>query len=94
MTITMETYEIAVDVESIAGYEDMRRRFMDGFEAFVNQKKLDGARKVLRDELGESVLAKNEDFVQAVAAQVNDEALIEKPYIFLSVNPKLHELAV
>jgi hypothetical protein len=31
---------------------------------------------------------RNPDFIQAIANRVDDEAILEKRYVFLSVNPK------
>ncbi len=92
MTMTIESHTIAMDIESIADYEGIRSRFLQDFEAFVQAKKAQAVEKVLQNEIRHETLRNNPDFVQAIINRISDEAVIEKPYIFLSINSKLEDL--
>ena len=54
----------------------------------MTSKTLKAASTVLQEELQHETLVKNPDFVQAVARRIDEEALLEKRYIFISVNPQ------
>lgn len=87
------TYELKTrfDVEAMPDYESVSRRFLEGFTRFAEAKKLDGVRAVLKTEITHETLVRNPDFIQAIAGRVADEALLEKRYIFISVNPEAQE---
>ncbi len=85
MTITYEV-KAQFDVEALSGYAEIRERFEQSFQDFVSHKKLLAAQAVLRDEIQSANIANNSDFIKAVAARVDEESIIEKRYIFLSLN--------
>lgn len=89
MTMTIDSRKVHFDVETMADYAGIRQRFEEGFAAFVNSTTLAAARAVLRDELPQAeTLVDNSDFVHLVAGRIDEEALLEKRYIFISVNPQ------
>lgn len=88
MTITYETLHTRFEVESLPGYEEIRARFEQGFSGFVSAKKLAAVKAIISEEITSETLVKNPDFAQAIANRVDDEALLEKRYVFISVNPK------
>lgn len=88
MTTMFET-RTQFDVEAMPGYADIRARFEQNFQNFVDAKKLQAVHAVLKEEFtGTEKIVKNPDFIQAIANRVDDEALLEKRYIFISVNPQ------
>ncbi|HEY9744949.1 MAG TPA: hypothetical protein V6C99_01890 [Oculatellaceae cyanobacterium] len=88
MAITYETLNTQFEVESMPNYAEIRDRFEQGFEEFVSAKKLAAVKAILPEEIPSETLVCNEDFIQAIAKRVDDEAILEKRYIFISVNPK------
>lgn len=87
MVTTYETLNTRFEVESMPDYNDIRARFEQGFSGFVFAKKLEAVKAILPEEITHETLVKNPDFIQAIARRVDDEALLEKRYIFISVNP-------
>lgn len=87
------TYELKTrfEVEAMPDYESVSRRFLEGFNRFAMAKKTAAARAVLKTEITHETLVRNPDFIDAIARRVEDEALLEKRYIFLSVNPEAVE---
>ena len=79
----------AASIEQVEGYEGIRRRFMDGFGTFVSQKKHAAVAQVLKDELGANAMSESENLMAAVMNRLEDEALIETPYVFIAINPKM-----
>lgn len=88
MAITYETLTKRFEVESMSNYEEIRARFEQGFSGFVTAKKLEAVKAILPEEITHETLVKNPDFIQAIANRVDDEAMLEKRYIFISLNPK------
>jgi len=86
MTTAIETKFTAASIEAMPDFEGISRRFLQDFEAFVQQKKVSAVKAVLKQELSASVLSESENLVQAIVANLDEEALLEKRYIFLSVN--------
>jgi len=80
---TMHTH---FDVFSMPDYEGVSRRFQQGFEGFVMAKKYQAVRAILREEVQQESLVKNPELIQAIVNRVDEEALLEKRYIFISVN--------
>lgn len=89
MAITYETLNTRFEVESMPNYEDVRARFEQGFGGFISAKKLAAVQAVLPEEIQSETLVKNPDFIQAIANRVDDEAVLEKRYVFISVNPQV-----
>lgn len=87
MTTSYHTLTTHFDIESMPDYEGIRQRFLQGFDSFVAAKKYQAVRAVLQDETSSQTLASNPGFVADIVRHVDDEALLEKPYIFLSVTP-------
>ncbi len=87
------TYELKTrfEVEAMPDYEAVSRRFLEGFHPFAMSKKTAAVRAVLKTEITHETLVRNPDFIDAIARRVEDEALLEKRYIFLSVNPEAVE---
>lgn len=78
----------AATIEEAQGFDDIKQRFADGFEAFVRSKKYKAAIEALKNELGQNPLAQSETLVTAVFERIEDEALIETPYVFIALNPR------
>ena len=89
MTITYETLNTRFEVESMSDYDEIRARFEQGFSGFVSAKKLAAVQDIVSEEITSETLVNNPDFIQAIANRVDDEALLEKRYVFISVNPKV-----
>lgn len=75
------------DVEALPGYEGIRQRFLQGFGSFVNAKKYQGVSALLPTEIQSNTLVKNPNFIASIVDVVPDDALLEKSFIFLSLNP-------
>ncbi|HEY9687251.1 MAG TPA: hypothetical protein V6C52_09770 [Coleofasciculaceae cyanobacterium] len=75
------------ELENLPEYEGTSQRFLEGFPPFVMLKKEQAVRTLLKEEIPNETLVKNPDFIAAIANRVVDEALVEKRYIFLSLNP-------
>lgn len=80
-----------IDVNSIPDFESVKQRFEDSFQAFVRDKKYTAAAEAIREEFGKESLVRNEDFVNQVADRIEDEALVEKRFVFISVNQEYLE---
>lgn len=93
MTTTINSLRTlcAAEIEKLPEYEGTRHRFEEGFHRFVTLKKEEAVRLVLREEVPSESLVKNPDFIDAIVNNVEDEAIVEKRYIFLSLNPELPE---
>ncbi len=87
MTTVYDTMNTHFDVLSMPDYEGISRRFLQGFEPFVTAKKYQAARDVIKEDVCLETLVKNPDFIDAIVKRVDDEAVLEKRYIFISVNP-------
>jgi hypothetical protein len=81
-----------LDIESIPQASAIEERFHTGFEAFLQSKKQKAVAETLQKEIRSKRLSQNKDFTQRVMARLADEALVEEPFVFLSVNPYLEEL--
>jgi hypothetical protein len=81
-----DTIHTHFDVFSMPDYEGVSRRFQQGFESFVTAKKYQAVRAILREEVQHETLVKNPEFIQAIVNRVDEEALLEKRFIFISVN--------
>jgi hypothetical protein len=88
MTTLSHSLTTQFDVESMHDYDGIRQRFLQGFDGFAAAKKYQAVRAVLPEEVPNETLVRNPDFVQAIVRCVDDEALLEKRYIFLSLNPQ------
>lgn len=86
MTTAYDTLHTHFDVLDMPDYEGISRRFRQSFESFVMAKKYQGVRTILRDEVQHETLVKNPEFIQAIVNRVDEEALLEKRFIFISVN--------
>ena len=75
----------------MADYEGVSRRFQEGFSAFEWERRMTAAAKVLATEITHETLVRNPDFIAQVAGRIDEEALLEKRYVFISVNPVLAE---
>jgi hypothetical protein len=82
----LTTFNVA-ELENLPEYEGTSQRFMEAFPPFVMLKKEQAVRALLKEEIPSETLVKNPDFIAAIACRVEDEALVEKRYIFLSLNP-------
>ncbi len=90
MSTMYQTLKPQLDVTSLPEFEGVRQRFVRGFENFVAIKKHQGVQSFLADEITHETLVNNPDFLRAIAHRVSDEAVLEKPYIFLSLAPVAH----
>lgn len=88
MSTVYNTMNTHFDVFAMPDYEGVSRRFLQGFESFVSAKKYQAARDILREDVRHETLVKNPDFIEAIVKQMDDEALLEKRYIFISLNPQ------
>jgi hypothetical protein len=87
-TLSLITHFDMNVLETMVDYDGIRQRFAQGFERFVAAKKYQAVCALLPDEIQNECLVKSPNFIQAVTHRVDDEALLEKRYIFLSVNPQ------
>jgi hypothetical protein len=81
-----DTIHTHFDVFSMPDYDGINRRFQQGFESFVTAKKYQAVRAILREEVQHESLVKNPELIQAIVNRVDEEALLEKRFIFISVN--------
>ncbi len=88
MSTVYDTMNTHFDVLAMPDYEAVSRRFLQGFQPFVTAKKYQAVRAVLREDVRHEALVKNPDFIDAIVQQMDDEAVLEKRYIFLSVKPQ------
>lgn len=86
MSTAYDTLHTHFDVLSMPEYEDVSRRFQQSFEGFVMAKKYQAVRTILREEVQNETLVKNPEFIQSIVNRVDEEALLEKRFIFISVN--------
>ena len=86
MSTAYDTLHTHFDVLEMPEYEEVSRRFRQGFEGFVMAKKYQAVRAILREEVQHETLVKNPEFIQALVNRVDEEALQEKRFIFISVN--------
>ncbi len=75
-----------INIDAIADHEDIERRFTGSFDEFVRSKKLTAAVEAAHSELSGTKIAHNEDFIGRIAEAIDDEAIVEKRFIFISVN--------
>jgi len=88
MTTAYDTLRTHFDVHTMPDFEGVSRRFLQGFEAFITAKKYQAVRAVLNDEIQHEALRKNPDFITAIVNRMDDESVLEKRYIFISLNPQ------
>ncbi len=88
MTIAYDTLCTHFDIDTMADYDGISQRFLQGFGSFITAKKYQAVCAVLKEEIQHESLVKNPDFVTAIVNRMDDEAVLEKRYIFLSVNPQ------
>jgi hypothetical protein len=88
MTTAYETLHTHFDIGSMADYEGISRRFLQGFDGFVTAKKYQAVRAVLKEEIQHETLVNNPDFINAIVNRMDDESVLEKRYVFISVNPQ------
>lgn len=88
MTIAYDSLRTHFDVCAMPDFEGISRRFLQGFESFITAKKYQAVRAVLKDEIQQSRLSNNPDFINAIVNRMDDESVLEKRYIFISVNPQ------
>ena len=88
MTTAYETLRTHFDIGSMADYEGISRRFLQGFDGFVAAKKFQAVQAIVKEEMMSETLVKNPDFISAIVNRMDDDAILEKRYIFLSVNPQ------
>lgn len=86
MATIYDTMNTSFDVHGMTDFEGISRRFLHGFEPFVTAKKYQAARAVLQEDVQMESLVKNPDFIDAIVKRMDDEAVLEKRYIFISVN--------
>lgn len=89
MTTAYDTLHTHFDVLEMPDFEGISRRFRQGFEGFVMAKKYQAVRAILREEVQHETLVKNPEFIQAMVNRVDEEALLEKRFIFISVNTEV-----
>ena len=81
-----------LDVSKCPDFEHIKARFEDSFYDFVMAKKRAAAIDAIRDEFGDSPMADrfigDEGFLQSVTDKMDNDALVEKRFVFLSVNPE------
>lgn len=92
---TMETTESGdiqhreVVLEQLPEFDSVRERFETEFPAFVREQKIKAVIEALQEELGAASTLQMPKLVSDVMKRLDDTALIEKPYVFISVNPKV-----
>lgn len=89
MTTVYDMMNTSFDVLSMPDYEGISRRFLQGFEPFITAKKYQAARAILKEDACHETLVKNPDFIDAIVKRMDDEAILEKRYIFISLNPQV-----
>lgn len=89
MSTTFDTIHTHFNVYDMPDYEDISRRFLQGFQSFITAKKYQAVQTVLKQEiLHDTTLTQNPSFVTAIVNRMDDESVLEKRYIFISVNPQ------
>jgi hypothetical protein len=86
MTTAYGTLRMHFDIHSMPDFEGISRRFLQGFNAFIKAKKCQAARAVLQTEVRHAGLAKNPRFINEVVNRMDDESVLEKRFIFISLN--------
>lgn len=89
MTTAYDTLRTHFEVCAMPDFEGISRRFLQGFESFINAKKYQAVRAMLKEEIQQSKLANNPDFISAIVNRMDDESVLEKRYIFISLNPQV-----
>lgn len=74
------------DIDDIPDSERLLKRFEETYSRFMDEKKQTAAEEALREEFGNRPLTRNQDLINRVAGAIDDEALAEKRFVFLSVN--------
>ncbi len=87
MTMLFEPVKTTLSVETIPDADEIQCRFKETFSTFLFQKKRQAVLAALPIELRNPCFARNEAFVQRVVSTLRDEALEEKPFIYLTVDP-------
>lgn len=77
------------DVETMSDYTGIRQRFIQGFADFIITKKQEAIHRILSDEILNETLVNCRNFSAAILRCLENEALAEQRFIFLSVNPKM-----
>ena len=86
MTVIFKTLDTEVDLERLPDYEGVKNRFLTGFNQFVSSKKYQAIVKALQEELGPAYPEDDAALIASVSKRLNDNALIEKPFLFLAVD--------
>jgi hypothetical protein len=81
MNTTVGTFA-TYDVCSMPGYKEIRARFMQGFYQFLREKRQEAACYAIQSEFGK----RYPFLLDALFEQIDSEAVLEKPGIYLSVN--------
>lgn len=89
MTTAYEVMSAQFDVLALADYEAVSRRFQEGYPAFVASKKYQSVCQVVKEDVQLDALKNNLDFINAIVQRMDDESILEKSYIFLSLNPQM-----
>lgn len=87
MTTEIKTLHTFGDITTLDEYELIADRFQEGFEAFVQDKLMEATKDVISQEWGHPAFAANEDFMQSVIDRIDRSALLEKRFVFVSLNP-------
>jgi hypothetical protein len=79
---------IQLALESLPEYAAVRDRFLKDFENFVSFKKHEAVRRILLEEVASATVANCLDFQAAVIQHLDNEALLEKQSMVLSLSSK------
>ena len=88
MSTAYDTLHTHFDVFNMPDFDEISRRIQQGYASFVTAKKYQAVRALLREEIQPESLAHNPEFIQAIVSCLDEEGLLEKRNIFLSVNIK------
>ncbi|MEB3287565.1 MAG: hypothetical protein VKJ04_08690 [Vampirovibrionales bacterium] len=75
-----------VVLEEVSDYVGISSRFSNTFPGFVREKKIQAVIQALQNELGPSITLTFPRLTTDVVNRLSDQALMEKPYLFLAVN--------
>lgn len=89
MTTAYEVMSDQFDVLSLAEYEAVSRRFSQEFPSFVAAKKYQAVCKVVKEDVQLDMLKNNPTFIHSIVQRMDDESILEKSYIFISLNPQM-----
>lgn len=78
-----------VNLESLPEFADISSRFESEFPKFVRETKIRAVINALEEELGAGITLKMPRLVSDTMANLSDEDFVEKPYVFISLNPKV-----